>query len=50
MSKTYRGEKGSGYEYWSKRPNKDGGVGKRSKRTTHKTERQRNKPRREDYE
>jgi len=41
MSKTIRGEKGAGYEYWSNRPgNKYGGrVGSTSKRITHKLER-----------
>lgn len=39
MSKTIRGQKGSGYEYWSKRPGKDGPPGKDTKRRTHRAER-----------
>lgn len=45
MSRTSRGSKGSGYEYWTARPgNKAGGVpGKLTKKTTHKSERQQGK-------
>lgn len=41
MSRTVRGGKASGYEYWSRRPfNKHGGVvGPYTKRRTHKAER-----------
>lgn len=45
MSRSYRGEKAAGYEYWSRRPgNKGGGAispngGKHTKKRTHKTER-----------
>lgn len=46
MSRTRRGEKSPGFEYWSKRPgNKHGagGLGKDQKRRTHKAERQQGK-------
>lgn len=41
MSKTRRGGKGPGYEYWTARPfNRNGGTpGKFHKRRTHKAER-----------
>lgn len=45
MSRTYKGSKAAGYEYWSKRPyNKYGGTlspngGKYHKKRTHKAER-----------
>lgn len=43
MSRTKKGSKGPGYEYWSKRPGKGvyGGTGgsKFGKRLTHKAER-----------
>lgn len=46
MSRTVKGSKGPGYEYWSARPfNKGGGElspngGKHTKKRTHKAERQ----------
>lgn len=49
MSRTVRGSKGAGYEYWSARPfNRCGGVlspngGKHTKRRTHKAERKQGK-------
>ncbi len=42
MSRTKKGSKGAGYEYWSARPgNKGGGngLGKDAKKLTHKRER-----------
>lgn len=41
MSRTQRGGKGPGYEYWSRRPGNQGGgaIGKIAKRITHKIER-----------
>jgi len=45
MSRTVKGRKPCGYEYWSKRPfNKSGGcIGSYGKRRTHKAERQQGK-------
>ena len=45
MSRTIKGKRGAGYEYWSRRPhNKTGGLpGKLTKKKTKKTERQANK-------
>ena len=45
MSRTIRGSKSPGYEYWSARPgNRYGGhVSKFTKKQTHKAERQNNK-------
>lgn len=46
MSRSYRGGKGPGYEYWASRSNKKGiewHPGKKSKKFTHKQERQRGK-------
>lgn len=45
MSRTFKGKKGVGYEYWSRRPcNKNGGnPGKYTKKRTHKLERIENK-------
>ena len=46
MSRTVKGGKGPGFEYWTARPgNKNGGTlsprgGKHAKRATHKAERQ----------
>lgn len=42
MSRSKKGSKGPGYEYWAKRPgNKGGGIpGRFSKKRTHKMERQ----------
>lgn len=42
MSRTVKGSKAPGYEYWSRRPNKGarGGVGRFTKRKTHRAERQ----------
>ena len=48
MSRSKRGSKPPGFEYWTARPgNKCGGypLGKFTKRQTHKAERQANKPR-----
>lgn len=39
MSRTNKGGKGWGYEYWSRRPGKHGELGKVAKRRTHKAER-----------
>jgi hypothetical protein len=39
MSKTKKGAKGPGFEYWSKRPNSMSQPGKASKKVTHKKER-----------
>lgn len=43
MSRTNKGSKGPGYEYWSGRPfNRGGGaIGAAAKKRTHKAERQR---------
>ncbi len=45
MSRTSKGAKGAGYEYWSRRPgNKQGGQpGAVSKRATHRAERRQGK-------
>lgn len=45
MSRTKKGQKGPGYEYWTKRPgNKPGGIpGAFTKKKTHRLERQDNK-------
>lgn len=43
MSRTYRGGKSPGYEYWSRRPNASGAVGKIAKKQIHRIERQQNK-------
>lgn len=43
MSRTIKGGKGPGYEYWSKRPGSGGATGKKAKKFIHHTERQRNK-------
>lgn len=39
MSKTVRGSKGCGYDYWSKRPYSGNGHGKQIKKLTHRAER-----------
>jgi hypothetical protein len=39
MSRTKKGAKGPGYEYWSKRPNSMSAPGKISKKRTHRLER-----------
>jgi len=50
MSRTVKGSKGPGYEYWSKRPfNRCDGIispkgGKHTKKRTHKAERRAGKP------
>jgi hypothetical protein len=52
VSRTFRkGEKGPGYEYWSKRPgNKNGGApGKYTKKRTHRLERIENKKKSKEY-
>ena len=45
MSRSIKGAKSQGYEYWTKRPcNGIGGIpGKHTKKLTHKIERQNNK-------
>lgn len=43
MSRTKKGAKGAGYEYWSKRPNSVSPPGRKSKKITHKKERAQNK-------
>lgn len=43
MSRTIKGSKGPGYEYWSKRPLSGAPPGKWWKKMTHHIERQRNK-------
>ena len=55
MSRTVKGSKAPGYEYWSARPfNKSGGTlsrngGKHTKKRTHKAERQMTKKESEDF-
>lgn len=39
MSRTNRGSKGPGYEYWSRRPTLDWNIGAEAKRFTHRAER-----------
>ena len=39
MSKTKKGKKSPGHEYWSKRPNSMSAPGKLSKKITHSKER-----------
>lgn len=43
MSRTVRGEKGQGDDFWSGRPHSGYGFGPDRKRKTHRTERQRGK-------
>jgi hypothetical protein len=46
MSRSYKGTKGPGYEYWGKRPGNQYGnsdVGASGKKHTHRKERQQNK-------
>lgn len=43
MSKSKKGAKGPGYEYWSRRPGNIQTPGKSAKKITHKIERLRNK-------
>lgn len=44
MSRTIKGSKAPGYEFWSKRPGKGrGGRGRYAKLLTHRAERQANK-------
>lgn len=43
MSKTKKGSKGPGFEYWSKRPYAGESPGKKTKKRTHKKERLDNK-------
>lgn len=38
MARSIKGGKGSGYEYWSRRPNNHGCIGKRSKVIIHRIE------------
>lgn len=39
MSRTIKGSKGCGYDYWSKRPYSGNGHGKQIKKFTHRAER-----------
>jgi hypothetical protein len=39
MSRSRKGTKGPGYEYWSPRPGNDGFIGKEAKKRTHRAER-----------
>lgn len=48
MSRTKKGAKAPGYEYWGKRPMAGCSPGAWVKRKTHKIERQRNKPKPKD--
>lgn len=48
MSRTKKGSKGGGYEYWSKRPGPAYPPGKWAKTVAHKIERQQNKKLRKD--
>ena len=52
MSRTKKGKKSGGYEYWSARPGNMGGAvpGKDSKRKTHRAERRQNKKKNQDGE
>lgn len=43
MSRTKKGSKAPGYEYWSKRPMRGSNPGSWAKKVTHKIERQRGK-------
>lgn len=43
MSRTNKGSKGAGHEYWSRRPNKGVVPGPDNKRITHRMERQEGK-------
>jgi hypothetical protein len=45
MSRTQKGSKGAGYEYWTARPGNKGSITPSSaaKKRTHKAERQQNK-------
>lgn len=43
MSRTNKGSKGCGYEYWGRRPGKSTVPGKDTKRFTHRIERQEGK-------
>lgn len=50
MSRTKKGGKAHGYEYWSKRPMNGSNPGRWAKTVTHKIERQRNKAKPKDFE
>ena len=50
MSRTKKGAKAPGYEYWGKRPMSGSSPCKEVKTMTHKIERQRNKPKPKDFE
>jgi hypothetical protein len=39
MSRSKKGKKGAGYEYWGKRPGKLSSPGKEAKKATHRLER-----------
>ena len=39
MSRTRRGSKGPGYDFWSRRPHSGAGYGREVKKRTHRTER-----------
>lgn len=43
MARSIKGGKGSGYEYWSRRPNNHGCIGKKSKVIIHRIERSQSK-------
>ena len=43
MSRSIRGKKAAGYDYWSKRPHSGLGFGPDAKKRTHRTERQQGK-------
>lgn len=50
MSRSKRGGKAPGYEYWGTRPNRAGATGKKAKQITHKIERQKNKVKQQELE
>jgi hypothetical protein len=50
MSRTKKGSKAPGYEYWSKRPMSGCTPGSWVKKVVNKIERQRNKPKPKDFE
>ena len=50
MSRTKKGAKWFGYEYWSRRPMNGCSPSAWAKQKTHKIERQRNKPKPKDFD
>lgn len=52
MSRTKKGSKAPGFEFWSRRPGNrhGGGVGAAAKTETHRRERQQRKPKRGDFD